>query len=83
MRSLFHANALILLMSVVSASDASTIEPADLVLRGGTVRTMNREHPEAEAVAVRGGRIVWVGSSSNARTWIGPDTRVLELRGRT
>ncbi len=83
MRLLFHASAVAVLMSVVSASNGPAVEPADLVLRGGIVRTMDREHPEAEAVAVREGRIVWVGSSGKAASWIGPGTQVVELRGRT
>ncbi len=82
MRLLFFG-VVVLLVSVVSTSNGAAVEPADLVLRGGTVRTMNREQPEADAVAVRGGRIVWVGSSSQTERWIGPNTKVLELRGRT
>lgn len=38
---------------------------------------------EPEAVAVQGGRIAAVGSAQEARDWTGPDTRVLELEGRT
>jgi len=37
---------------------------------------------EAEALAAAGGRIVFVGSSDGARSWIGPDTEVLDLQGR-
>ncbi len=56
---------------------------ADLVLTGGTVLTIDRRTPRAEAVAVAGGRIVFVGTSQGARDWIGPTTRVVELGGRT
>ena len=54
-------------------------EPADLVLRGGAIYTVDSAQPWAEAVAVRAGRIVYVGSSRGARRWIGADTRVVEL----
>jgi hypothetical protein len=55
--------------------------PADLVLRGGAVYTVDATRPWAEAVAVRDGRIAFVGSSDSVASWIGPATRVLELNG--
>jgi hypothetical protein len=43
----------------------------DLLLFGGTVHTMDPARPRASAVAVRGGRIVAVGSSDDAREALG------------
>ena len=40
-------------------------------------------HPDAAAVAIRGGEIVFVGSADAARAWIGPDTEVLDVGGAT
>lgn len=51
---------------------------ADLVLVG-RVLTMDPKRPRAEAVAVRGERIVYVGDEGGARELCGPRTRVLEL----
>ena len=56
--------------------------PADLVLRGGHVVTVDSALPEAEAVAVIGDRIAAVGSDAEIAGYIGPDTRVIELAGR-
>ena len=56
---------------------------ADLVLLGGRIETMDRVRPRVEAVAARGGRIAAVGTDGEVRTWIGPRTRVIQLRGRT
>jgi predicted amidohydrolase YtcJ len=56
-------------------------EPADLVVLGGTIVTMNEARPEAEALAVRGQEIVEVGDEAQVRRLIGPDTEVLELDG--
>ena len=56
--------------------------PADLVLRGGRIVTMDEAKPEAEALAVRGDRIVAVGTGSEVEQWIGPDTRVIRLQGQ-
>ena len=55
---------------------------ADLVLRGGRVLTLEPSQPEAEAVAIAGGRIAAVGSAADVAPWIGPGTRVIDLRGR-
>ena len=57
-------------------------DPADLVLRGGVVHTVDPTHPAAEAVAVRDGRIVYVGSSEVAGRFVGDETEVVELEGR-
>ncbi|MEA2518240.1 MAG: hypothetical protein QOF49_320 [Chloroflexota bacterium] len=56
--------------------------PADLVLTGGHVHTVDPTRPRAEAVAVRGERIVAVGSAVDVGDLIGPRTRVIDLAGR-
>jgi predicted amidohydrolase YtcJ len=60
-----------------------TNQPADLVLRGGRIATMDAARSWATALAVRGGRIVTVGPDAAVAALIGPRTRVIELRGRT
>ena len=61
---------------------AAAPPPADLVLSGAAVYTMDAARSWAEAVAVRDGRIVFVGQAAEAKPWTGPRTRVLELQGR-
>lgn len=56
--------------------------PADLVLTGGRIWTADERQPFAEAVAVRGERLVYVGTARGARAYQGAATRVLDLRGR-
>jgi hypothetical protein len=56
--------------------------PADLVLTGGEVYTVDAARSWAEAVAIRDGRIVWVGGDDGAKAWVGPATRVVALGGR-
>ena len=56
--------------------------PADLVLEGGAIYTVDPARSIAEALAVRDGRLVFVGTRSAAQRWIGPRTRVEELSGR-
>jgi predicted amidohydrolase YtcJ len=56
--------------------------PADLVFTGGPVRTMDAAGSVAEAVAVRGDRIVYVGDEAGVAELVGPGTRVVDLNGR-
>src|SRR5438067_3244636 len=55
---------------------------ADVVLVNGKVWTVNRAQPEAEAVAVWRGRILHVGPTAEVRALAGPQTKVIDLRGR-
>jgi len=57
--------------------------PADLVLIGGRVATMDPARSWASALAVRDGRIVAVGDDAGVCVHAGSRTRVIELRGRT
>lgn len=54
---------------------------ADLALLGGSVWTGDSGQPWAEAVAVRGERIVAVGTSKDIRRLVGRDSRVIDLGG--
>lgn len=56
--------------------------PADLVLTGGPIRTLSAARPRAEALAVAGGRVVYVGDAAGARRFQGPETRVVDLGGK-
>ncbi len=65
-----------------TATHAAEPAPADLVLRGGVIVTVDDDRPRAEALAARDGRIVAVGSDPDVKPLIGPTTRVIELGGR-
>jgi predicted amidohydrolase YtcJ len=58
------------------------VAPADLVLRGGMVATVDPALGNVEAVAVNGYRITAVGSNEEISAYIGPETEVIELNGR-
>jgi len=55
---------------------------ADTVLTGGRVYTVDPARPWAQAVAIQGGRIVYVGDDAGAAAWIGPRTKRHSLGGR-
>jgi len=56
--------------------------PADLVLTNGKIVTVEAAVPEVQALAVRGDRIVALGSSADIRRFVGPATQVVDLQGQ-
>jgi predicted amidohydrolase YtcJ len=56
--------------------------PADLVLRGGKVATVDPAIGNVQAIAVSGYQVTAVGSDAEIAHYIGPDTRVIDLNGR-
>jgi predicted amidohydrolase YtcJ len=56
--------------------------PADVIFRGGAVYTVDPARTWAQAVAVKGERIVSVGSDESVADLIGPKTEVHDLHGR-
>jgi predicted amidohydrolase YtcJ len=58
----------------------SAEEPADLVLTNGTITTMDPTRPNAEALAIRGDQIVWIGDSEGAKKWSDSSTKVIDLK---
>ncbi len=71
---------------VLASCGGEAQREADLVLLGGRVVTLSedaeRTPGEADGLAAVDGRIVFVGADEGVRSWIGPDTEVLDLGGR-
>ena len=57
-------------------------ETADIVFTGGKVYTVNDQQPWAEAVAVKGNMIVYVGDNAGADKFKGANTTAVNLRGK-
>lgn len=84
MRAHRLAGALVLgtLASACQLEQRPPATPADLVLRDGAVWTATASRPWAEALAIREGRIIYVGDAAGAQRFVGRATTVLELGGR-
>src|ERR1700722_7463388 len=67
---------------LLAAASALANVPADLVVTEARIYTAAADHGYAEALAVSGGRLVYVGSKGGAAQWIGPATKVESLHGR-
>ncbi|SED49566.1 hypothetical protein SAMN05216205_5393 [Pseudomonas mohnii] len=55
---------------------------ADVVMRNGYVYTVDGKNSVQQAVAVKDGRIVYVGSDEGAASYIGTQTQQIDLAGR-
>ena len=88
LRGLLAATVFTLVIAALALNARSTgaqqapAEPADLVLTNGKVVTVEDGAPDAQAIAVRGSRIVAVGSSAAVKPHIGPKTQVIDLKGQ-
>lgn len=75
---------LLTFISLLALSSSVTKVPsADLVFKNGNVYTANDASPKAEAVAVKSDRIIFVGSNSDVQKYVGANTRVIDLNGKT
>ncbi len=81
MRGLIFSISLLLLATASATAQQST--SADLVLLHGLVWTVDRAHPQAEALAIHGSRIIAVGSDAEISKWVGPATRTIDAHGKS
>ena len=73
----------LILASLCLASVQSAAEQADAVFINGNIYTVNERAPRAQAVAVKNGKIIFVGSNRDVRAYQGSSTRVIDLHGNT
>ena len=82
--SLARACALFFLALLLLGVSLSTQSPnPDLLLLNAHVVTMNDKQPSAEAIAVQGERIIWVGTSGEAKRLYSKAARTIDLHGAT
>jgi predicted amidohydrolase YtcJ len=59
------------------------VPPADLIVTGGKIYTVDDSHPFVGALAVRDGRVQFIGSPAEAMLLRGPVTKMIDATGRT
>lgn len=72
-----------LLLFLFSAFSCTREKPADLVIRGGTIYTVNPKEPTVEAVVIQNGKILLAGTNNEAGKYIGKNTEIIDLEGKT
>jgi len=82
MRSCLTAFTLSTLLAAVAGAAAGAEPAADLIVSDAKIYTQDAHHSTAEALATRGGKIIFVGSATGAQHLAGPQTRLEKLGGR-
>ena len=85
MRSRIWLGALLALLVaalILPAAAVAKNKPANTVFKNGYVYTVNPGQRIAQAVAVRHGKIVYVGSDRGVNAFVGPSTKVVDLGGK-
>ena len=77
-RDLVVLSSFFLLLSACHTPKEASSEKADLVIRDARVYTVDPQRLWAQAVAVKGDRIVWVGDEGGVSSHIGQATRVMD-----
>jgi predicted amidohydrolase YtcJ len=84
MKTHFHVPRLLAsLASIFIIANSAVAAPAEMVVRRATVITVDTNQPRAQAFAVADGKFVFVGDDAAVEQFIGPETRVLDLNGKT
>ena len=73
----------LLLLTLFIETPQSAQSAADIVFKNGNVYTANSAAARAQAIAVKADKIVFVGTNEAAQKFIGPQTRVVDLKGNT
>ena len=85
-KSLFAAVALVVAAGAASFGQqgaAPSAAPADLILTNGKIITVDDRFSIVQALAVRNGRVLAIGTNQDIGRLAGPNTRRIDLRGRT
>ncbi len=69
--------------ALLTCADTGAAQPADVVLVNGRIVTLDQQSRIADSIAVRGDRILAVGSASEMLPSQGLETRTIDLGGRT
>jgi predicted amidohydrolase YtcJ len=72
-----------ILLLVVTSAKSQQPTSADLVILHGRVWTVDQAHPQAEALAIHGNRIIAVGTDAEIAKWIGPQTKKIDAQGKS
>lgn len=70
----------ILSFVLLASAACEDVPEADLIFWGGTIYTANDKRPKVEVVAVKDGKIIFVGNVSPGRKFAGPNTQLIELK---
>jgi predicted amidohydrolase YtcJ len=73
---------LIIFSILVTACSQNEEQHADMVLNNAQVYTVNKDQPNAEAVAVKDGKIIFTGTNEDVKKYISDKTEVIDCKGQ-
>lgn len=82
MRTVLHSLAVTFLAGSLYSCQHHSSTAADTLLVKAVVYTVDKDHPDAEAVAIRDGKILFVGTEKEAMKYRGDSTRVIDCQGQ-
>lgn len=82
MRNILFTCYILLLSASLLSCQSEPANPADVVLVKAVVYTVDKNHPQAEAVAIKDGKILFVGSEKEALQYKGEKTRLIDCQGQ-
>ncbi len=82
-RVFYTSHLMLVACSAISAAATARAQDADLVLHNGKIVTVDEKFSIAEGLAVKGDRILAVGTSAEVLRLAGPKTRKIDLKGKT
>ena len=82
MRPLTVTHLLIALTIFTIGCSTNKSQKADLVLKNGFIYTVDSLNSEAESVAIKDGKIIYVGDDKEVSSFISGNTKVIDLKGK-
>jgi len=73
---------LVIISSLFNSACKKAVEPADLILMNGKIVTVDETLPQAEALAIRGDKIIAIGRNKDIQRFKGEKTQVIDLAGK-
>lgn len=83
MKKIAHFFALALAVFVLPAAMLAQRASADLVVTNANIRTMDANRTIARSIAALNGKIIAIGSNADTKSLIGPNTRIIDAKGKT
>ena len=71
-----------LFVAFMLAASATAADKADYVFTNGAIYTIDSKNPTAQAIAIRGKFITYVGTNDGVKPFVGDKTQVIDLKGQ-
>jgi predicted amidohydrolase YtcJ len=69
-------------VAVIFPTSAIAVEKADYVFKNGVIYTIDAKNPQAQAIAITGKYITYVGTNEGVQAFVGNKTQIIDLNGQ-